>query len=195
MVAEKVNAVNIISVTESGSSCLKISAMRPQTPVLGITNNIETVRRLCLYWGVTPYQLIEFDEDDYDFQRDIIDRIKVQLSLVNGDKLVITRGDGRFFTRGSSNSVKVETIRDRPRVLGSSETLKEASDDKKRMLLDTSICGSCHSCVQICPHDIWQVADSTSKETTINKEKISSCTLDLECVRVCPTGAIEILPR
>lgn len=193
MVAEKINACRIISVTESGSSCRKISSLRPRTEVLGITYSIETVRRMCLYWGVTPYRLVEYNEDSFDFQKDVVEHFKRELNLVNGDKLVITRGDGKFFSEGSSNSVKVEVIKDRPKVPGSSETLIEVSDEKKRILLDTSVCGSCHTCLQICPHDIWVLDEN--KSTTLNEKKISSCAIDYECVRVCPTGAIEIIPQ
>jgi pyruvate kinase len=194
MIAEKIHAKRILSVTESGHSCLKISQFRPRTPVLGITNNIGTVRKLSLFWGVTPFYLADYDEDNFDFQKDIIEKVKTNLELVNGDKLVITRGDGKFFARGSSNSVKVEIIKDRPKVPGGQEVLKEASDKKKKILLDTSVCASCQNCVHICPHDIWKVTDDELSNTYINEPRISECTMDYECIRVCPTGAIEILP-
>lgn len=195
MIAEKIEAKRLLSVTESGGSCLKISSFRPKTEVMGVTNKIETVRKLCLYWGVTPFFLKQYDEDDFDFQEDVIDSVIEELKLINGDKIVITRGDGKFFSRGSSNSVKVEIIRDRPKVPGDSDVLLEASDDKKRILFDTSVCGSCHSCINICPHDIWVLDDKGNKNTIINEDKVSSCSLDMECVRVCPTGAIEIIPK
>ncbi|MDC1175601.1 pyruvate kinase [Bacteriovoracaceae bacterium] len=194
MIAEKVDAKRILSVTESGHSCLKISFFRPKTEVLGITNHLETVRRLCLYWGVTPYRLFDYNEDDFNFQKDVINKVKEDVGLVNGDKLVITRGDGRFFSRGSSNSVKVEIIKDAPKVPGGQDSLSEASDDKKKILLDNSICASCQNCVHICPHDIWKVSDNDRRTTYINEAKISECTMDYECIRVCPTGAIEIIP-
>lgn len=193
MIAEKVDAKKILSVTESGHSCRKIAHFRPKTEVLGITNKIETVRKLCLYWGVTPYMLFDYNEDDFNFHADVLQKVKQDLSLVNGDKLVITRGDGRFFSRGSSNSVKVEIIKDAPSVPGGQDTLVEASDEKKKILLDTSICASCQNCVAICPHDIW-VPSAHNHRTTINEEKIGACTMDNECIRVCPTGAIEIIP-
>ncbi len=195
MIAEKIEAKRLLSVTESGGSCLKISAFRPKTEVMGVTNKIETVRKLCLYWGVTPHHLSEYDEDNFDFQTDVIDSVTKDLSLVNGDKIVITRGDGKFFSRGSSNSVKVEIVRDRPKVLGDSDVLLEASNDKKRILFDTSVCGSCHSCINVCPHDIWGLDDKGNKNTILNVDKIGSCALDMECVRLCPTGAIEIIPK
>lgn len=194
MIAEKVHADYILSVTESGSSCQKIAAFRPKTPVLGITNDEQTARRMALYWGVRPFLLSEFDEDDFDFQKDVINFVKDRYELKNGDKLVITRGDGAFFSRGSSNSVKVEIIKDKPRVLGSSDVVEEESDDKKRIQLDTAICGSCQSCVSICPHDIWVISKTNEKRTSIDASKIDKCQMDMECVDACPTGAIEIIP-
>jgi pyruvate kinase len=195
MIAEKVHAERILSVTESGNSCQKISQFRPKTPVLGVTNKIETVRKISLYWGVTPFYLADYDEDNFNFQKDIIQKVKTFLNLKNGDKLVITRGDGKFFARGSSNSVKVEIVKDMPNVPGGHDVLQEASDGKKKILLDTSVCAHCQNCVHICPHDIWQVSDDDAKNTYINEPRVNECTMDYECIRVCPTGAIEILPQ
>lgn len=195
MVAEKVYAKRILSVTESGNSCKKISAFRPQTPVLGITNSIETARKLCMYWGVTPYYIHEFDDDNFDFQKDVINKVKEERNFQNGDKLVITRGDGKFFSRGSSNSVKVEILNDMPTVPGSGDQMMSVSDEKKQINLDTSICASCQNCISVCPHGIWQADQDEKRMTTINADKIGSCTMDMECVEKCPTGAIEIIPN
>lgn len=194
MIAEKLDAKKIISVTESGHSCQVASLFRPKTPILGVTNKIEVVRKLSLFWGVVPFYLENFDEESFDFQEDVIDIVKKNLALTNGDKLVITRGDGSFFSRGSSNSIKVEIIKDRPNVPGGSDSFVEASDDKKKILLDTSICSSCQNCISICPHDIWMVDTEDNNNTIINKDRVNECTMDNECIRVCPTGAIEIIP-
>jgi pyruvate kinase len=194
MIAEKVDAKKILSVTQSGHSCLKISHFRPDTSVLGITNRLETVRRLSLYWGVEPFYLSDYDEDNFDFHLDVIKSVKKNLSLKNGDKLVITRGDGKFFSRGSSNSVRVEIVKDMPSVPGGGDYLLEGSDGKKKILLDTSACASCQNCIHICPHDIWKISPNSNRTTTLNEANVKDCTLDYECVRVCPTGAIEIIP-
>ncbi|MEE2744045.1 MAG: pyruvate kinase, partial [Bdellovibrionota bacterium] len=111
LVAEKVGAKRILSVTESGNSCLRMSRFRPSTPVLGITNNIETVRRICLYWGVHPFYLTDYDEDNIGLQNDVVYMIKEDLGLESGDKIVFTRGEGKFFSKGSSNSIRVEVIK------------------------------------------------------------------------------------
>lgn len=195
MIAEKVHAKRILSMTESGHSALKVSMFRPKTPVLAVTNTVETARRICLYWGVYPYLISEFDEDQFNFQEQVLDRIKREKFLNSGDKLVITRGDGRFFQKGSSNSVKVEILHDMPDVTSNGSDIDEYEDEKKKILLDTNVCASCQNCVAVCPFDIWTVSPSDDRQTMINQKTASQCTLDMQCVERCPTGAIEIIPK
>ncbi|MCB9062207.1 MAG: pyruvate kinase [Halobacteriovoraceae bacterium] len=192
LIAEKTNAKRILAVTQTGNSCLKLSRFRPKTSVLGVTNEIKTVRRMCLMWGVTPFLLDEYDEDDSELEYEVIERVKKFQELKNGDKLVITRGDGQFFSRGTSNSVRVEIIKDANKEYGSNDDILSVEFSKGRILLDTNVCASCQNCVQICPHQIWQVKDNESRDTYIKKENVEKCTFDMECVRVCPSGAIEI---
>ena len=194
MIAEKIGAERIVSVTESGSSCLRITQFRPSVPVLGITNSLKVARRMCLYWGVSPFIVTDQEHESHEFMKNVLKEVKERLHLKNGDKLVLTRGDGKFFSQGSSNSVKVEMIRDIPKVKGGSLGLEEASDDVKKILLDTNVCASCQACVQVCPHDIWAVTKDEKKNTYIKAANVSKCTMDLACVESCPMGAIEILP-
>ena len=193
MIAEKIGAERIVSVTESGSSCLRITQFRPSAPVLGITNSIKVARRMCLYWGVSPFIVTDQEHESSEFMKNVLNEVKERLKLKNGDKLVLTRGDGKFFSQGSSNSVKVEMIRDTPKVKGGSHGLIEASDDDKKILLDSTVCANCQACVQVCPHDIWAVTKDEKKNTYIKAENISKCALDMACVDNCPVGAIEII--
>lgn len=194
MIAEKVDAKRILAMTEGGNSCLKVSMFRSQIPVAGITSSLRTARKICLYWGVYPFLVEKHSEDNPGYQRLVVEEAKKRMDLYNGDKIVITRGDGKFFSKGNSNSVKVEIIKDSPKVIAGSETLEEASDDNKRILLDLNVCSTCQNCVSICPHGIWK-ADPKTKETHINAEQVKDCTMDMACVESCPTGAIEIMPK
>lgn len=132
MISEKIGAKRIVSVTESGASCLRMSQFRPIIPVLGITNSIKVARRMCMYWGISPYLVVDIERENPEFMKNLLNEIKERLKLQNGDKIVVTKGDGQFFSQGSSNSVKVELIKDKPKVLGGSQGLEEGSDAKKK---------------------------------------------------------------
>ena len=65
---------------------------------------------MCLYWGVSPFFLKDYQEDHPDLEADVIREVRERCQLNNGDRIVITRGSGKFFASGSANSVRVETI-------------------------------------------------------------------------------------
>jgi pyruvate kinase len=194
LIAEKINAVRIVSVTQSGNSCLKLSRFRPVTRVLGVTNDVRTARKMTLYWGVKSWLTTENSNLD-GIEKSVINNIKNSLDLKNGDKLVITRGDGRFFSQGQSNTVRVELIKDSPVVRGGSDTLYSADFKNGQINLDTFSCATCFNCVSTCPHDIWQQPENSGVHVMIDESKIDNCSLDMECVNRCPTGAIEIISK
>jgi pyruvate kinase len=197
LIAEKTDAKWVLSVTQSGNSCLKMSRFRSTKRILGVTNSIEVMRRMCMYWGITPFYFEE-DEDGIDqIQDQMIDVLKSKKLVHNGDKIVITHGDGKFFRQGTSNSLRVDIIKDLPR-----EDLEHKKSNKfqevtiggnGRILLDTSLCASCQNCVSVCPHGIWTISQDKNNDTRIDVDKAKNCTVDMECVEQCPTGAIEII--
>lgn len=197
IIAEKTHARWILSITEGGNSCLRMTRFRPKTPVLGVTNRLDVIRRMSLYWGIQPYFFnIHEDADVHKLEKLMVDKLKGESTLKNGDKIVVTVGDGKFFKQGTTNSIRVETIKDIPQALKSTDqdSIQEVSFDKGKLLLDTTICASCQACINVCPFDIWMVSEADNRETRINPAKASRCTLDMACVESCPTGAIEIIP-
>ena len=149
---------------------------------------------MSLYWGVTPF-LVNERNDAEDIENVVINKIKNKLGLQNGDKLVISRGDGQFFQEGKSNNVRVEIIKDTPNVRGGSDTLVTSEFSKGQINLDTFSCATCYNCVSTCPHGIWEKPVDGYGHVTINAIKAEQCTFDMECVEKCPTGAIEILNK
>jgi pyruvate kinase len=51
-VAHTVSAAAIITYTTSGSTALRVARQRPEVPILCLTSQIATARRLALGWGV-----------------------------------------------------------------------------------------------------------------------------------------------
>jgi pyruvate kinase len=52
--AARSGAQAIVAVTRGGGTARRLSALRPQAPILATTDRDETARRLALYWGVLP---------------------------------------------------------------------------------------------------------------------------------------------
>lgn len=197
IVAEKTKARWIISITEGGNSCLKMTRFRPKTHVLGVTNSLQVIRKMSLYWGINPYYFnIHENNDLTKLEELMVEKLKKENLLQNGDKIVVTVGDGKFFRQGTTNSIRVETIKDIPRALQNTDqdSIQEVSFDQGKFLLDTSICASCQVCISVCPFEIFSASIEDNNETRINGLNVHKCVLDMACVEGCPTGAIEIIP-
>lgn len=52
--ADAVQARFVVAVTSGGHTALALSSSRLATPILGITDNLTTARRMTLFWGVLP---------------------------------------------------------------------------------------------------------------------------------------------
>jgi pyruvate kinase len=197
IIAEKNNARWIISITEGGNSCLKMTRFRPKTHVLGVTNSLNVIRRMSLYWGISPFFFdIHGNNDVHELEVLMVNKLKEMNMLQNGDKIVTTVGDGKLFRQGTTNSIRVQIIKDVPGAIKNTgqDSVQEVSFDRGKLLLDTTICASCQACINVCPFDIWTNKIEPSGETRIDASKVQFCTLDMQCVESCPTGAIEIIP-
>lgn len=188
MMAEQLRAKWILSVTERGNSCLKMTRFRPKTPVLGVTHSIDVARRMAMYWGIVPYYVENAGYDISNLETHSLNKLKKDDLVQNGDRVVITHGDGKYFKEGSSNSLRIEIIKDLEKV---ESELVEEKFSKGRILYDPMVCATCRACVKVCPFEIWE---PNGQQVKINKDKIEKCLLDMTCVEKCPVNAIEILP-
>lgn len=110
LISENLGAKRILAMTTGGNSCQRLARFRPNSLVLGVTNSMKVVRKMCLFWGVYPYYLTDYDKDHIELHKQVIQLVKEELKLKKGDRIVVTRGEGKFFQGGISNSVIVETI-------------------------------------------------------------------------------------
>lgn len=54
LMARSLNAKLIVVVSHSGATALAMAKQRNFVPTVGISDNEETLRQMCLHWGVTP---------------------------------------------------------------------------------------------------------------------------------------------
>ena len=108
LVAEEVKAVVIITPTESGSTAQWVSRLRPRQPILALSRNLSTIRKLNLCWGVYPVLVPEWKDTDDMLERS--KRMPKELGMAStGDKIVIIAGVP-ISIPGTTNLIKVEIV-------------------------------------------------------------------------------------
>lgn len=102
------NAKAIVACSLSGMTARMVSRFRSPVPILGLTTDERTWRRLALSWGVIPAICERFTSTDVLFYtaKKIAEQ---ELALSKGDKIIITGGDTSG-TSGNTSLIKIEKI-------------------------------------------------------------------------------------
>jgi pyruvate kinase len=94
--------------TSSGSTARMIARYRPQHPIVAISPEPQTIKNLCLVWGVYPVRVKSFQSTDVMLQ--IAQKKAVQLNFVkHGDLVAITAGLP-LHQAGTTNMITVKPI-------------------------------------------------------------------------------------
>ncbi|WP_044874870.1 pyruvate kinase [Pseudomonas sp. LFM046] len=100
--------VALVNYTESGSSSLRASRERPKAPILSLTPNLNTARRLTVAWGI--YSVVnERLHKVEEVTSTALEIAQAQGMAKRGDTVVITAGVP-FGQPGSTNSLRIETL-------------------------------------------------------------------------------------
>ncbi len=103
-----IQAKAIVACSLSGMTARMVSRFRAPVPILGLTTDERTWRRLALSWGVIPAMCERFSSTDVLFYT--AKKIAEQdLCLNKGDKIIITGGDTSG-TSGNTSLIKIEEI-------------------------------------------------------------------------------------
>jgi pyruvate kinase len=104
-VAETLDLRAICAWTSSGSTALRIARERPKPPVLALTPNRDTARRLTLVWGVHP--IITKDASDVEDMAKRAGKFANREAFSKeGDRIVIVAGLP-FGTPGATNMLRI----------------------------------------------------------------------------------------
>jgi pyruvate kinase len=107
-VAHTLSAAAIVTYTTSGSTAVRVARERPEVPILLLTEELATARRLALLWGAHCVQTS--DIRTFSQMVDKARRIALKQEMAKpGDRLVITAGVP-FGTPGSTNTLRVAWI-------------------------------------------------------------------------------------
>ncbi|MGY6631029.1 MAG: pyruvate kinase [Wenzhouxiangella sp.] len=108
--ANKVSVQAIIALTESGSTAQWLSRVRSPVPILALSPNRASLRRMRLFQHVQPLFFAPVDDEPIDqVQQRALARV-VQTGLVKpGDRVLMTLGD-EMGVLGGTNTMKILTV-------------------------------------------------------------------------------------
>ena len=101
-----IDAQAIVACSLSGMTARMVSRFRSPVPIIGLTTNETTWRKLALSWGVIPAMCEEFTSTDVLFYTAKKIAAK-ELGLSKKDRIVITGGDTTGHS-GNTNLIKID---------------------------------------------------------------------------------------
>lgn len=115
-IARNVGANTIVAFTESGSTARLISKYRPEQRVVAFTPNDSTLRRMALFWGVSPHRFERrvYTDDELAAAAEILEEEGISK---DGERVVMVAGVPPNF-QASTNLVKVHQIGEQSGALG-----------------------------------------------------------------------------
>ncbi len=98
----------IVAPTQSGQTAGRLSRFRPQTPIVALSPQPATVRKLALVWGCIP-RLIQSPKDTDDMIELAAASALASGLVKTGEIVVITAGQP-LWVAGSTNMLRVKTL-------------------------------------------------------------------------------------
>lgn len=107
-VAEDIGAAAIVNYTTSGSTTLRTVRQRPDAPVLCLTQDIKTARRLMLSFGVRTMHITDISSFAETVEK-AVSLVKDKGYAAKGDKIVLTAGVP-FGVSGTTNVLRIADV-------------------------------------------------------------------------------------
>ena len=96
-ISRQINASAITAFTYKGRTAGNLSKFRPEAKIIAISNNFDTMNKLCLRWGIIPVHMDEIDKEHI-----AVDKAKKQIV----EEGYVKEGDVVIFTAGAPYSEK-----------------------------------------------------------------------------------------
>ena len=107
-VAATIGAAAIVSFTSSGATAMRAARERPAVPILAMTPNLATARRLALLWGAHCVHAADIENFNDMVERAVLAAEQEEFAT-SGQRVVITAGVP-FGTPGSTNVLRIAWV-------------------------------------------------------------------------------------
>ena len=122
-IAETLELSAVICWTSSGATALRVSRERPKSPVVAISPNVATCRRLALSWGV--HSILAEDARDLDDMVNRACRLASRDAFAQlGQRVIIVAGVP-LGTPGATNMLRIAFVRDQESVVSNSNQKRD----------------------------------------------------------------------
>jgi pyruvate kinase len=108
VLAEQIHAAAIVTLTTSGGTAEVIAKYRPHMPILALTDNDATLRRLSFVWGVHPVRIPGLAELQYDMLA--LDAFVLRSGLARTGELVVYSAGTPLQKRPTTNMLEVRKL-------------------------------------------------------------------------------------
>jgi pyruvate kinase len=106
--AQQLHAALILAFTTSGSTAMRVAKFRPECPVLALTSREDVLRRLVLFWGLTPHLVGQYTTIESVFAEGA--DIARLLGLAGPGDLVVMTVGVPFGVPGNTNMLKIQRV-------------------------------------------------------------------------------------
>lgn len=107
-IAETLDLAAILCLTSSGATALRVARERPKTPIIALSPNVASARRLALVWGV--HCVVTEDATDIDHMVDRACRISFREGFAKTGQRVIVVAGVPLGTPGATNMVRIAFV-------------------------------------------------------------------------------------
>ncbi len=108
--AEILKVKSIVAPTETGNTARVLSKFKPKIPVYALARDDSVVRKMMIYFGVTPIKVEDRDENTDLMLSKSIEILKNKKMLDEGDLIVLTFGVHKKGNTTHTNAIRVETV-------------------------------------------------------------------------------------
>ncbi|NNM73672.1 pyruvate kinase [Enterovirga aerilata] len=103
--AENLAMAAIVCATASGATALRVARERPKPPIIAVTPNVATARRLCVVWGVHPIVTPDPGNLDELVERATVTAVKEGFADP-GERIILVAGVP-LGTPGATNMIRI----------------------------------------------------------------------------------------
>jgi pyruvate kinase len=107
-IADTLDLAAVVCWTSSGSTALRVARERPRAPIVAVSPNLATGRKLAVVWGV--HCVVTEDAHDVDDMVDRACRIAVKEDFAKTGQRIITVAGVPFGTPGATNMLRIAYI-------------------------------------------------------------------------------------